>query len=704
MAMPSGNVVIPDKMQFPGGGGGGAGAEIHQPHHRQWFPDERDGFISWLRGEFAAANAIIDALCHHLRAIGDPGEYDVVYGCVQQRRCNWNPVLHMQQYFSVADVIYALQQVGWRRQQRYYDHLKVGGKEFKRSNVHGVGSRQAQRVESFKESHNSNAECHNIDGISSKASVLKKVERANEKSEEPKFGSEIEKPDDQSVVLGEEKKGTGVDDAAKPHSDSCLKNSGSAEGTMNGNSDTGAKEADDGCTTGSKGSSNMPVGNDSHSIQNQNWKLNLTCIPKTFVANEIFDGKAVNVVDGLKLYEGLFDALEVSKLVSLVNEWRAVGKRGQFQGQTFVVSKRPMKGHGREMIQLGLAIADAPPEDENATGTSKDRKIEPIPVLLQDVIECLSSTQVMTVKPDSCIIDFFDEGDHSQPHMWPPWFGRPICVLFLTECEMSFGRVISADHPGDYSGSLRLSVSPGSLLMMQGKSTDFAKHAIPFLRKQRILVTFTKSQPKKAAFNDGQRFPSSGAAAPLHWGQPPSRPPNHSRHPVGPKQYAPASTTGVLPAPAIHQQLTPPNGIQSLFVSTPVAPAMPFPAPVPLPPGSTGWPAAPMRHSAPRLPVPGTGVFLPPPGSGNSSPPQQLTTATEANFLVETASQMEKDNGSGKLNSDNGASPDGRSDGKEQREDCNGSLDATGGGRVAVKEEEQPNVDVNAASQLAGAV
>jgi len=30
-----------------------------------------------------------------------------------------------------------------------------------------------------------------------------------------------------------------------------------------------------------------------------------------------------------------------------------------------------MKGHGREMIQLGLPIADAPAEDENATGTSK---------------------------------------------------------------------------------------------------------------------------------------------------------------------------------------------------------------------------------------------------------------------------------------------------------------------------------------------
>lgn len=36
-----------------------------------------------------------------------------------------------------------------------------------------------------------------------------------------------------------------------------------------------------------------------------------------------------------------------------------------------MVSKRPMKGHGREMIQLGLPIADAPLEDDNGVGNSK---------------------------------------------------------------------------------------------------------------------------------------------------------------------------------------------------------------------------------------------------------------------------------------------------------------------------------------------
>lgn len=39
------------------------------------------------------------------------------------------------------------------------------------------------------------------------------------------------------------------------------------------------------------------------------------------------------MVDGLKLYESLLDDKEVKKLVSLANDLRAAGKRGQSQGK-----------------------------------------------------------------------------------------------------------------------------------------------------------------------------------------------------------------------------------------------------------------------------------------------------------------------------------------------------------------------------------
>ncbi|XP_050231813.1 RNA demethylase ALKBH10B [Mercurialis annua] len=700
MAMPPGNVVVSDKIQYPGGGGG-VGNEIHQQqqHHQRhgWFPvDERDGFISWLRGEFAAANAIIDSLCHHLRAVGEPGEYDLVIGCIQQRRCNWNPVLHMQQYFSVGEVIVALQQVALRKQQQqqqlhqnqyqhqhqqqqhryYYDQPKMGGKDFKRSFNAGFNKGQRGGGEMVREVVSYNAESHNLDSNSSGNVV-------SEKLEEIKSGSDSGKSEDKSLAIADDKK----DVASKPHVD---KISGNSEGTLSGTCEVEADPVDE-------QSSSQEI--DLHTRENQNVKQNLTTpTPRTFVGAEIVDGKTVNVVDGLKLYDQLLDDVEVSKLVSLVNDLRVAGRKGQFQGQTYVVSKRPMKGHGREMIQFGLPIADSPAEEENATGTSKDRKIEPIPTLLQEVIERLVGMQIMTVKPDSCIIDIYNEGDHSQPHMWPPWFGRPISVLSLTECNLTFGRVITAEHPGDYGGSLKLPLAPGSLLVLQGKSTDFAKHAIPAIRKQRILVTFTKSQPRRFAQTDGQRLASAAASPSSHWIPPPSsRSPNHIlRHPA-PKHYAPIPTSGVLPAPSIRSQVPQPNGVQPIFVTAPVAAPMPFPASVAIPPASTGWPAPPPRHPSNRLPapVPGTGVFLPPPGSGNTSSPQ-IPTGGEINFHVDTSASFQgKENGPGKSNNGTCASPKENMDGKIERQDCNGIAN----GKAATKDEQQQSVDPTAVSK-----
>ncbi|GMJ08161.1 hypothetical protein like AT1G14710 [Hibiscus trionum] len=589
--MPSGNVISSDKMQFPppaagagavgdGGGGGAAafGGEIQQHLHRQWFPDERDGFIHWLRGEFAAANAMIDLLCHHLREVGEVGEYDAVIASIQQRRYTWNPVLHMQQYFPVADVSYALQQAAWRRRQRLYDQGKVGGKEYKRSSFGFKG----HRVEPVaKELQNSMADS---DVNSNVSTVSERNDRVAEKCEDVKSSGGVGNMEDKTV-------------------------------------------------------------NGLHSSQNQNGKQNLALSPKTFVGNEVFDGNMVNVVDGLKLYGELFDEKEVSNLVSLVNDLRAAGRGGQLQGQTYVALRKPMKGHGREMIQLGLPIADAPLDDETAAGASKDRRMEAIPALLQDAIERLVDLQVMTAKPDSCIIDVYNEGDHSQPRTCPPWFGKPVCLLFLTECDITFGRVIAVDHPGDFRGSLKLSFT--RICPCDGRKISLFRQACPALLPEATCTCYL--------------YQSSQQCLPTN------RSPNHFQHSVGPKHYA-AVPTNVLPVPSIRPQIPPPNGVQTLFVPGPVAPAIPFSAPVAVPPSLTAWPATPPRHPPPHLPVPGTGVFLPPPGSDNSSPQLLPTTATEVNIPVDTTSPPEKENGSQKPNLHT-TSPGVSSDGKSQKQD-----------------------------------
>ncbi|GLT49875.1 hypothetical protein SLA2020_234010 [Shorea laevis] len=666
--MASGNLVLSDKMQFPtaassggGGVGGVSGGEIHQHHPHQWFIDERDSFISWLRGEFAAANAIVDSLCHHLCIVGEPGEYDAVLNCIQQRRCNWNSVLHLQQYFSVAEVTYALQQVTFRRQQtqRSFDQVKGGGKEFKRT---GMGFKQVQKFEVVKEAQKSGAEGDGNSGIVGS----EKNEPMSEK-QEFKSGGDVFKVKDNGSPATEDKK----DATTKPQADIGLNKSGSFKGSLSGNLEAATEVVNDG----------TPSSEDNvHAISNQNERQNLPTIPKTFRATEEFEGKMVDMADGLRLYEELFDEKEVAKFVSLVNDLRAAGKRGHLQGQTYIASKRPMRGHGREMIQFGHPISDAPLDDESAAGISKDRRVEAIPSMVQDAISRLVGMQIMTVKPDCCIIDIYNEGDHSQPHLWPSWFGKPICVLFLTECDITFGRVIVADHPGDYRGTLRLSLAAGSLLVMQGKSAEFAKYALPSIRKQRMLITFTKYQPRKTIPNDNQRLPSPAVAPSCQWG-PSSRLPNHVRHTGGLKHYTPISATGVLPAPPIRPQL-PPNGVQSLFTPTPITPAMPFPTPVPVSAGSTGWATAP-RHPPPRLHVPGTGVFLPPSGSGNPSSPQQASSvAAETSSTMDTSSPTEKGNDLGKSSH---GTPKEEVDRNTQHQDNNKSIDGT----VRMNEEQQ---------------
>ncbi|XP_039043924.1 RNA demethylase ALKBH10B-like [Hibiscus syriacus] len=599
--MQSGNVVSSDKMQFsapPAGagavgdaGGGGAaaafGGEIQQQH--QCSPDKNDGFIHWLCGEFAAVNAMTDLLCHHLLEIAEVGEYDAVIASIQQRRHSWNPVLHMQPYFPVTDVSYALQQAAWRRRQRLHDQRKVAGKEYKRPTIGFKGNRVDLAA---KEMQNPMADSD------VKSTVSERNDRVAAKGVGVKSSGEVGNVEDKSE-------------------------------------------------------------NNLHSSQNQNRKQNLTMSPKTFVGNEVFDGNMVNVVDGLKLYEELFDEEEVLNLVSLVNDLRAAGGRAQFQGQTDVALKKPIKEHSRETIQLGFPIADSPLDDETAAGTSKDRRMEAIPTLLQDVIERLVDLQVMTAKPNSCIVDVYNEGDHLLPRMWPPWFGKPVCLLFLTECNITFGRVIAVDHPGDFQGSLKLSLSPGSLLVMEGKSACFAKHALPSVRKQRILVTFTKYQPRKFA-SDNRRHPLPSLSQSSHQGVARNKSHNHFRPAAVPKHYAVVPTTGVLPVPPIHPHIPHPNGVQPFFVPAPIVPAIPFPAPVPIPTGMTAWPAPPPRHPPPHLPVVGTRVFLPPPGFDNSSP--------ELNIPVGATSPPEKENDPQKPDLHTTA-PGTSSDGKSRNQD-----------------------------------
>ncbi|CAL9093393.1 RNA demethylase ALKBH10B isoform X1 [Musa acuminata AAA Group] len=599
MAAASGNAVA-DPMQLPVGR---VASEVPQ----QWFVDERDGFISWLRGEFAAANAIIDLLMHHLRITGEPGQYDHLAGCIHQRRFHWAPILHLQQYFPVANVMYALQRVEGKQRPQIPQRRSYGPKENGRKN--GFGHGYGHRSDGVLDTHGSLASGMAMSDDVNTEKRDDKLETYTDTSQKTDAPPHAEK--DGVCNVPSSKAYSSLKDRANVVEPNCYESEPAG--------DSRALDCKGTCNDSAKGDVDIT----SNPGENQKGYL----MPKEFLAKEISDGTMVNVVEGLKLYEDFLNSSEIIRLVSLAYETRAAGHRKELPGQTLVTLKRPMKGHGREMIQFGIPINEGPQEDENTTVSSGEKKVAAIPSVLLVMLHSLVQLQVLPVKPDFCIIDLFNEGDHSQPHTWPPWYGRPVCNLLLTDCDIVYGRAVGSDHRGNYNGSLKLSLTAGALLVMEGKSADLAKRAIPSLRKQRILLTFGKSQPK-----------------------------NFSRHLPGRKQQVP---------PMHPQSMSLPNGVQPLFMAPPV-----------VPPTTVGWTvAAPPMHPNPPFPVPGTGVFLPP-GSVHSPPSQQLPVApiSSGAFYAPHTFASSESNGEQKPNCNNDASPKNTQDLTEPKLEYDGCL------------------------------
>ncbi|GLJ11990.1 hypothetical protein SUGI_0181570 [Cryptomeria japonica] len=566
---------------------------------RQWVFDERDNFISWLRGEFAAANAIIDALCQHLRIVGDSAEYDHVLCSIQQRRCNWAALLHMQQYFSVAEVLNALQQVSWRKQQSNADHAQIKDRNVKL---------RAESAKKWREGAAGSSSAlhpgegiHNLRGFDKMSSSVKAKEQEN------------------SQCQVHSRSGSSGSNAGEKH-----------QGPYNE-----IKKCD------------FRI-----SSKQEDQRRSIITVSKNFIGNELVDGKMINIVEGLELYENIFDSSEISGLTSYVQELKLAGRKKQLRGQTFVVSKRPARGHGREMIQFGVPIMNAPLEGEVATGTLKDL-VEPIPTVMEDVINRLFQWQLIRERrPDSCIINFFNEGDHSQPHICPSYFERPFCILtLLSECSMVFGRSIAMNHPGDYKGPLKVSLHAGSLMVLQGNSADLARYAICSSPLPRATITFVKVKPKKAAtfstkpMSISLSLPQSNSNSPQPVDQRSSTSalvtvPREGRgvNQTALKNFNMPSihTSGVLPVPSIHASQVnpclPAPRIQPLFAG-PTGPVGGYPSMAVVP---TAWMAVP-RHP-PRMATSGTGVFFP--GSGSGSDPCQCVTLPQEQQVLGLSSGL----------------------------------------------------------------
>ncbi|GFZ04672.1 oxidoreductase, 2OG-Fe(II) oxygenase family protein [Actinidia rufa] len=360
----------------------------------------KDAIIAWFRGEFAAANAIIDAL---MRPPGSGGG----------RRSDG-----MQKFFSIADVSLELRQVAAKKMKNREEH------------------------EDVKESEE-----------------LKILEKEKEKS--------LEISEEESTESNENGSGEVVDEQNDDSPESEITDSGSQEVQP-------TFENEDLCSN----------------HEDCEARRALIKMTKGFVAKEHVKGNMVNVVRGLKLYEDIFTDSELSKLNGFVNELRVAGQNGELSGETFILYNQKKKGNKRELIQLGASIFGHIKGE--ATSEREDSHIEPIPTLLQGFIDHLVQWNLISEnrKPNSCIINFFDEGEFSQPFLKPPHVDQPISTLLLSESTMAFGRTLVSDSDGNYKGPLMLSLKEGSLVVMRGNSSDMARHVMCPSPNKRVSITF----------------------------------------------------------------------------------------------------------------------------------------------------------------------------------------------------------------------
>ncbi|XAR61243.1 hypothetical protein NMG60_11034889 [Bertholletia excelsa] len=382
----------------------------------------KDAIIAWFRGEFAAANAIIDALCNHLTQLegGKGSDYESVFAAIHRRRLNWIPILQMQKYFSIADVA---------RELRHVAAKKTKGKE---------------------------------DGENMKQSGELKVCTDKKDKEKDRNVSEEESMESNETGSGE------VVDENSNREDS-------PEDEI-----TGSQEV-------------QPIIENLDLCSNHEdceARLSHIRMTKGFIAKEPVKGHMVNVVRGLKLYEDIFTESELAKMNDFANELRVAGQNGELSGETFILYNQQMKGKKRELIQLGAPIFGHIKEEEMTK--NEESHIEPIPALLQGVIDHMVQWHLISEnrKPNSCIINFFDEEEFSQPFLKPPHLDQPISTLVLSDSTMAFGRTLVVDSDGNYKGPLMLSLKEGSILVMRGNSSDMARHAMCPSPNKRVSITF----------------------------------------------------------------------------------------------------------------------------------------------------------------------------------------------------------------------
>ena len=134
-----------------------------------------------------------------------------------------------------------------------------------------------------------------------------------------------------------------------------------------------------------------------------------------------------------------------------------MGDDGALMGRTYSAPRKWRRGNGRITVQMGCCYNYATDKDGRPPGILRNEPVCGLPPFLEDLLDRMVARGIFTprTRPDSCIINFYSEGDCIPPHIDHLDFTRPFVTLsLLSEQSILFGANIEIVSEGELPHSI----------------------------------------------------------------------------------------------------------------------------------------------------------------------------------------------------------------------------------------------------------
>lgn len=222
--------------------------------------------------------------------------------------------------------------------------------------------------------------------------------------------------------------------------------------------------------------------------------------PQTFEMFENVRGKRMNTLSGLALFRDVLSPSEQSLTLTYVRRLSELGDDGALIGRTYSAPRKWMRGKGRITVQMGCCYNYAYDKQGNPPGIMPKEPVCGMPPFLHDIIDRMVQRGIFTAqtRPDSCIINFYSEGDCIPPHIDHLDFTRPFVTLsLLSEQPILFGEKIAIVNDGEFAAPFSIRLPVGSVLVLDGNGANVAKHCVPAVGADRVSITFRQIDHRK---------------------------------------------------------------------------------------------------------------------------------------------------------------------------------------------------------------